>query len=59
MERINVKGAAPGSGRRDDPSGAAPVEKLPELDSCVDLYPTAEFQSGRPTTSSDRLPRPS
>ncbi len=34
----------------DDPAagegsnGADPVEKLPELDSCVALYPTAEFQ---------------
>jgi NADH-quinone oxidoreductase subunit C len=33
MERINVKALL-----------ADPEEKLPELDSCVALYPTAEFQ---------------
>ena len=33
MERINVKALL-----------ADPVENLPELDSCVALYPTAEFQ---------------
>jgi NADH-quinone oxidoreductase subunit C len=44
VERINVKALLddPAAGRNGN--GAEPVEKLPELDSCVPLYPTAEFQ---------------
>jgi NADH-quinone oxidoreductase subunit C len=44
VERINVKALL------DDPAGgetngaSSGTEKLPELDSCVALYPTAEFQ---------------
>ena len=34
VERLRVKAALP------DPGG----EKLPEIDSCVELFPTAEFQ---------------
>ena len=39
VERINVKALL------DDPAGThRDTESLPELDSCVELYPTAEFQ---------------
>jgi NADH-quinone oxidoreductase subunit C len=43
VERINVKALL------DDPAagetnGASPQEKLPEIDSCVALYATAEYQ---------------
>jgi NADH-quinone oxidoreductase subunit C len=39
VERINVKALL------EDPAGTnGHAEKLPELDSCVELYPTAEFQ---------------
>ena len=44
VERINVKALLEDPAPRDDSNGADPVEKLPELDSCVTLYPTAEFQ---------------
>jgi NADH-quinone oxidoreductase subunit C len=44
VERINVKALLEDPAPRDDSNGADPVEKLPELDSCVALYPTAEFQ---------------
>ena len=43
IERIHVKALledpAAGNG-----SGADPIETLPEIDSCVELFPTAEFQ---------------
>jgi NADH-quinone oxidoreductase subunit C len=43
MERIHVKALltdpAAGNG-----NGADPIETLPEIDSCVELFPTAEFQ---------------
>ena len=39
VERINVKALL------EDPAGTnGDAEKLPELDSCVDLFPTADFQ---------------
>ena len=39
VERINVKALL------EDPAGPnGDAEKLPELDSCVELFPTAEFQ---------------
>jgi len=39
VERIHVKALL------EDPAGTnGGAEKLPELDSCVELYPTAEFQ---------------
>ncbi|HET9120458.1 MAG TPA: NADH-quinone oxidoreductase subunit C [Solirubrobacterales bacterium] len=39
VERIHVKALL------EDPAGTnGDAEKLPELDSCVELYPTAEFQ---------------
>jgi NADH-quinone oxidoreductase subunit C len=44
MERLHVKVLLADPAAGDEPSGASPVEKLPELDSCVELYPTAEFQ---------------
>jgi NADH-quinone oxidoreductase subunit C len=44
MERLHVKALLADPAAGDEPSGASPVEKLPELDSCVELYPTAEFQ---------------
>jgi NADH-quinone oxidoreductase subunit C len=43
VERLRVKAmlADPAAGQ----NGAAPAEELlPEIDSCVDLFPTAEFQ---------------
>ena len=43
VERIHVKALledpAAGNG-----NGADPIETLPEIDSCVELFPTAEFQ---------------
>jgi NADH-quinone oxidoreductase subunit C len=44
VERIHVKALLADPAAGEEPSGAEPVEKLPELDSCVALYPTAEFQ---------------
>ena len=44
VERINVKALLQDPAAGDDSNGASPEEKLPELDSCVALYPTAEFQ---------------
>jgi len=44
VERINVKALLEDPAAGTDGNGAEPVEKLPELDSCVTLYPTAEFQ---------------
>jgi NADH-quinone oxidoreductase subunit C len=44
MERLHVKALLADPAAGDDSNGAAAVEKLPELDSCVALYPTAEFQ---------------
>jgi NADH-quinone oxidoreductase subunit C len=43
VERINVKALLedPAAG---DNGASASTEKLPEIDSCVELYPTAEFQ---------------
>jgi NADH-quinone oxidoreductase subunit C len=38
VERIHVKALL------DDPSAGNGADELPELDSCVALYPTAEFQ---------------
>ncbi|HEY7268136.1 MAG TPA: NADH-quinone oxidoreductase subunit C [Solirubrobacterales bacterium] len=38
VERINVKALL------DDPAAAHGSDDLPEIDSCVPLYPTAEFQ---------------
>jgi len=39
VERINVKALL-----EDPADGNGDAERLPELDSCVELYPTAEFQ---------------
>ena len=44
VERINVKALLEDPAAGDGSNGADHVEKLPELDSCVPLYPTAEFQ---------------
>src|SRR5262249_49412042 len=44
MERLRVKALLADPAAGDESGGAAPVENLPELDSCVELYPTAEFQ---------------
>ena len=38
------QGAARGPGRGRESTAPTAAEKLPELDSCVELYPTAEFQ---------------
>jgi NADH-quinone oxidoreductase subunit C len=38
VERIHVKALL------EDPAGGNGSDELPELDSCVELYPTAEFQ---------------
>jgi NADH-quinone oxidoreductase subunit C len=38
VERINLKALL------DDPAGSNGSDELPELDSCVELFPTAEFQ---------------
>ena len=43
VERINVKALLEDPAAGDGSTGAS-VEELPELDSCVALYPTAEFQ---------------
>jgi NADH-quinone oxidoreductase subunit C len=44
MERLNVKALLADPAAGNGSSGAAEIEDLPELDSCVALYPTAEFQ---------------
>jgi NADH-quinone oxidoreductase subunit C len=44
VERINVKALLEDPAGRGNGNGAEPVEKLPQVDSCVALYPTAEFQ---------------
>jgi NADH-quinone oxidoreductase subunit C len=44
VERINVKALLADPAGGDDTSRAAGEETLPELDSCVALYPTADFQ---------------
>lgn len=44
MERINVKALLEDPAAGYGSNGADSAEKLPELDSCVALYPTAEFQ---------------
>ncbi len=44
MERIHLKALLADPAAGDESNGAAAVEKLPELDSCVDLFPTADFQ---------------
>jgi NADH-quinone oxidoreductase subunit C len=44
VERINVKALLADPAAGDDTSTAAGEETLPELDSCVALYPTADFQ---------------
>jgi NADH-quinone oxidoreductase subunit C len=45
VERINVKALladpAAGNGSKSDEAGGSP---LPQIDSCVELFPTAEFQ---------------
>ena len=44
MERIHLKALLADPAAGDESNAAAAVEKLPELDSCVDLFPTADFQ---------------
>jgi NADH-quinone oxidoreductase subunit C len=44
VERLHVKALLEDPAAGKEEKGAEPVEKLPELDSCVALYPTAEFQ---------------
>jgi NADH-quinone oxidoreductase subunit C len=44
VERINVKALLEDPAAGNGSTGASAEEKLPELDSCVALYPTAEFQ---------------
>ena len=44
VERINVKALLKDPAAGGGSNGADQVERLPELDSCVALYPTAEFQ---------------
>ena len=44
VERINVKALLADPAAGNGSNGADPVEVLPEIDSCVALYPTAEFQ---------------
>ena len=44
VERINVKALLADPAEGNDTSTAAGDETLPELDSCVALYPTADFQ---------------
>jgi NADH-quinone oxidoreductase subunit C len=43
VERINVKALLEDPAAGDGGNGAARREKLPEIDSCVALYPTADF----------------
>jgi NADH-quinone oxidoreductase subunit C len=44
VERINVKALLEDPAAGDGSNGASAQEKLPEIDSCVALYPTADFQ---------------
>ena len=44
MERLHVKALLADPAAGDEENGATAVEKLPELDSCVALYPTADYQ---------------
>jgi NADH-quinone oxidoreductase subunit C len=44
MERVNVKALLPDPAAGDEDNGASPEERLPKIDSCVALYPTAESQ---------------
>jgi NADH-quinone oxidoreductase subunit C len=44
VERINLKVLLADPAAGEGSNGAEAPEKLPELDSCVALYPTAEFQ---------------
>src|SRR5512133_3708392 len=44
MERINIKALLADPAAGDESNGGAAVENLPQLDSCVAQYPTAEFQ---------------
>jgi NADH-quinone oxidoreductase subunit C len=43
VERINVKALLEDPAAGDGGNGGGPQEKLPEIDSCFALYPTAEF----------------
>jgi NADH-quinone oxidoreductase subunit C len=44
VERVNVKALLADPAAGNGAHGADPIEDLPELDSCVALYPTAEYQ---------------
>ena len=44
IERINVKALLENPARGETNGASSGDEKLPELDSCVELFPTAEFQ---------------
>jgi NADH-quinone oxidoreductase subunit C len=44
VERVNVKALLADPAAGNGSNGADPIEDLPELDSCVALYPTAEYQ---------------
>ncbi len=44
MERIHLKALLADLAAGDGSNGASTGEKLPELDSCVELFPTADFQ---------------
>jgi NADH-quinone oxidoreductase subunit C len=44
VERLHVKALLEDPAAGEGSTGASPEEKLPEIDSCVALYPTADFQ---------------
>jgi NADH-quinone oxidoreductase subunit C len=44
VERINVKALLEDPAAGETNGAGASTEKLPEIDSCVELYPTADFQ---------------
>jgi NADH-quinone oxidoreductase subunit C len=44
VERINLKALLADPAAGDGSNRASAPEKLPEIDSCVELFPTAEFQ---------------
>ena len=44
VERVNVKALLEDPAGGETNGAGSDTEKLPELDSCVELYPTAEFQ---------------